>query len=359
MAEKQDVLLAKQAVSSSLLRAGSRGGVVRRSATFRVAAAVEHARQNVHAVGVGRKVVNGKETSELCVRVYVVQKLAESLLPPAFRVPEQIDGVPTDIIESAPAFLLARKSRTSKPPKNATSAAPACSDNRRKRQRPLVAGISAGHFQITAGTIGYFCRSTRHGDSPADKFLLSNNHVFADVNNGHPGDDILQPGAADGGVAADRVADLTRFVPIRLGGSLPNRVDAAIARIVPGVAHNVELCSIGPITGTAKATEGTLVRKHGRTTGYTEGKVTDESYDALVGMDHNDPDVVALFEDQLRIERTPPHATIGLGGDSGSLVVARDSAVAVGLYFAGPPSGFYGIANHIQDVLTELEIQLL
>jgi hypothetical protein len=114
-----------------------------------------------------------------------------------------------------------------------------------------------------------------------------------------------------------------------------------------------------PIIGTARATEGVRVRKHGRTTGYTEGVVTDESYDALVGMDHSDPDVVALFESQMRIERIDPYPTIGLGGDSGSLVVMQAEASAVGLYFAGPPSGTYGVANHLQDVFNEMEIQLL
>ncbi len=102
-----------------------------------------------------------------------------------------------------------------------------------------------------------------------------------------------------------------------------------------------------------------MLRKHGRTTGYTEGKVTDESYDALVGMDHNNPNIVALFQDQMRIERMSPFPAIGLVGDSGSLVVAKAELHAVGLYFAGPPAGDYGIANHIQNVLNELEVQLL
>lgn len=76
-------------------------------------------------------------------------------------------------------------------------------------------------------------------------------------------------------------------------------------------------------------------------------------------MDHNDPSVVALFENQMRIERIAPYVAIGLGGDSGSLVVMKDERKAVGLYFAGPPSGIYGIASYIQDVLNDLEIQLL
>jgi hypothetical protein len=101
------------------------------------------------------------------------------------------------------------------------------------------------------------------------------------------------------------------------------------------------------------------VRKHGRTTGYTEGEVTDESYDALIGMDQSDPSLVALFENQMRLERIGPYPAIGLGGDSGALVLSKDQAQAVGLYFAGPPSGLYGVANHVEDVLSELEIQLL
>jgi hypothetical protein len=103
----------------------------------------------------------------------------------------------------------------------------------------------------------------------------------------------------------------------------------------------------------------TPVRKHGRTTGYTEGVVTDEAYDAIVGMDHNDDSVVAVFHNQMRIETVPPHPAIGLGGDSGSLVVMKAQLKAVGLYFAGPESGSYGIANHIDDVLSEMEIELV
>ena len=87
--------------------------------------------------------------------------------------------------------------------------------------------------------------------------------------------------------------------------------------------------------------------------------LTDESYDALVGMDHNDLSVVALFENQMRIEVIAPFPAFGLGGDSGSLIVTSTGRRAVGLYFAGPESGFCGIGNHIQDVLDQLEIALL
>ena len=222
-----------------------------------------------------------------------------------------------------------------------------------------MADISAAQIDVTTGTIACFCRSTRHGDDLSKVYVLSNNHVFANVNEALIGDDLAQPGPADAGTSDDLFATLYRFVPLTLGGSTPNRIDAAIGELSPGVEFQPELCQIGKIEGVGQAEENTDVRKHGRTTGFTEGTVTDESYNALVGMDHGDPSVVALFENQMRIESIPPYSAFGLGGDSGSLVVDKSKVEAVGLYFAGPPSGSYGIANHIADVLAELQIELL
>lgn len=357
-----DLLKAKQALSARYLKRGFRDNVVARAATMSVASAVAAAGSNVHAVGVGRKIVEGKPTDEMAVRLYVVQKIAPSLLPPRDVLPKTIDGMPTDVIESSPAFLAANapRGRRARPAVVGTSpaAAPACTNSRRLRQRPVIAGISVAHRNVTAGTIGYFCRSVMAGDDPNKIFILSNNHVLADVNQGLAGDDIYQPGPADGGAGADHVGELWRFGRIRLDGS-PNRVDAAIAELLSDVNSSTEICMIGAIEATRRGVEGMTVRKHGRTSGYTEGVVVDEFYDALVGMDHNNPNVTALFQDQMRIETVAPFPAFGLGGDSGSLVVDRDAANAVGLYFAGPESGTYGIANHIADVLTDLQVELL
>ena len=353
----EDLRSAKQVLSTRLLRLGLQGGAVAMVPTLSVHVAMIMAGKNVHAVGIGRKYIDGKATDQMCVRVHVVQKLAQSMLAPRDVIPSNVDNMPTDVIESPPAFIAATKTKNKKPA-NVSTTAP-CSSNRQTRQRPIVAGISAAHRSVTAGTIAYFCRSTRHGDDPANVYMLSNNHVFADVNQGAVGDDIYQPGPMDGGTATDHAADLHRFVRITLGGTVPNKVDAAIAGLRSDVAYTAQICTIGSLSGSEAATVDTKVRKHGRTTGYTEGEVTDDSYDALVGMDHSNPNVVGLFENQLRIGVTSPYAAFGLGGDSGSLVVHRSKAKAVGLYFAGPPSGAYGIANHIADVLSELEISLL
>jgi len=53
---------------------------------------------------------------------------------------------------------------------------------------PLPAGVSIGHYKITAGTAGWFAVRD-------DKTLIiSNNHVLAWENKGQVGDPILQPG---------------------------------------------------------------------------------------------------------------------------------------------------------------------
>jgi len=352
-----EIFQAKQMLSTRFLGMGAEQRVVGRFRTLSVMAAAEAAGQNVHAVGIGSKVVEGKLTEVPCVHLYVVQKLAESLLSPADVLPKEFEGIPTDVIESPPAYIL--PNRSDLPDQLTAAAVELCTSERKKRQRPIVGGISVAHFQVTAGTLSCFCRSTHATDDPAAVYALSNNHVFAQVNQAMPGDDLYQPGPADGGTGIDRFAVLHRFVPIQLGGHTPNRIDAAIGELLPEIQTDHRICTIGAINGIGTAEEKMIVSKHGRTTGYTEGLIFDLSLDALVGMDHNDPSIVARFVNQLRINVKAPFSAFGLGGDSGSLVVNQSTHEAIGLYYAGPSGGEYGIANRIQDVLAELQIELL
>jgi hypothetical protein len=344
MAVSKDLHDAKNILSRRLLGRSVRNlsSLQTLSETRSVAMVERTMTSTVHAVGVGRKVVDGKVTNERAIRLHVARKLPNSMLPKRARLPGSIDGIPTDVLESPPAFISL-----------------VCTEKRQKHQRPMVAGISVAHEDVTAGTIAYFCRSTKKGDDPESVFILSNNHVLANVNIGKKGDVVLQPGPIDGGTQEDDVATLHRFVKIKLGGRSENAVDCAIAELLPDATYQAKLCKIGKIKGVKAASESLLVCKHGRTTGYTEGTVTDELYDALVGMSHEDPNEAALFTNQLRLEVAPRYQALGLGGDSGSLVVSKKDKKAVGLYFAGPENGQYGIANPIDKVLELLEIELL
>lgn len=62
--------------------------------------------------------------------------------------------------------------------------------SRTDRWRPAPGGVSIGHKDITAGTLGCVVID----DETGEKLILSNNHVLADCNRGKIGDEILQPG---------------------------------------------------------------------------------------------------------------------------------------------------------------------
>ena len=212
--------------------------------------------------------------------------------------------------------------------------------------RPVPIGVSTGHPNITAGTIG--CRVT----DGTNVYALSNNHVYADENRAHIGDNALQPGPYDGGInPGDAIGTLAAYEPIKCcisSSSCPdNYFDAAIALSSTGNLGNSTL-SDGygtPRSTTFPPTLNKRVKKYGRTTGLTKGKIY--AINATVDVQYDT--CVARFTQQIVI--TP--GTFSAGGDSGSLIVVNggtDDRKPVGLLFAG--SFFYTIANPIGPVLS-------
>ncbi|MEW6096063.1 MAG: hypothetical protein AB1567_06015 [bacterium] len=146
------------------------------------------AKRNVVGVARGFKFVKGEQTDEECIVVMVEQKLPVEQLKKKDLVPAEIKGVKTDVIETG--IIKALQSPTDK-------------------WRPAPGGVSIGHFQITAGTLG--CLVKRADET----YILSNNHVLANSNDAKLGDPILQPGPYDGGKPEDQIATLSDFVPIK------------------------------------------------------------------------------------------------------------------------------------------------
>lgn len=227
----------------------------------------------------------------------------------------------------------------------------------RKRRRPLEAGLSCGHHAITAGTLGFVVE-----DADA-YYVLSNNHVLADVNAGTPGDLVLSPGPTDGGVKASNVIGvLDRYVPISFQRA--NLIDAAIAELF----HDQELymgwteALPGRVTGQRRlevADLGTTVAKVGRTTGVTRGLVTQVEIDRLmVNMGTQSSPRHASFSDQFEV--VAPDGPFSLGGDSGSVIIDEEGH-ACGLLFAGGPDEEgtdLTFANHLDSVLAKLGVEL-
>jgi len=316
------------------------------------------AKPNVVGVGIGMKEIAGESTGEMSVVVMVRHKLPMEALGPGVAVPAAVDGVPTDVIQVGD--LRAWQSHTG-------------------RWRPAPGGVSIGHYQITAGTLGCWVRDRRSGA----RLILSNNHVLANSNDATVGDPILQPGPADGGqVATDRIGVLERFCPIQFSTSEPtcsiansvvdianliagmlganhrlfaqrmdaqavNQVDAALARPDNSADILDEIYEIGPVSGVAPAVLGMAVRKSGRTTALTSGTIN--VVDATVNVSYGSGKV-ATFENQLVA------GPMSQGGDSGSLVVDGNSQRTVGLLFAGSDQST--IFSPIQAVLDCLEVDL-
>jgi hypothetical protein len=188
--------------------------------------------------------------------------------------------------------------------------------------------------------------------------VVSNNHVLADQNRGRIGDRIASPGGArlkD----SDVVARLDRFVPLETSpiGARPqrgtvvwNRVDAALARVAPGVGAAqgyLEQRSVPAPRGFGEPELGERVFKIGRTTGLRWGVIT--SVRERVG-----PVPYAIgecwFAGSFVIEGEDGQP-FSECGDSGAVVV-RPSGEVVGLLYAG--NGVETYACPISEVLAAL-----
>lgn len=218
--------------------------------------------------------------------------------------------------------------------------------------RPVPIGVSTGHPNVTAGTIG-----ARVTDGER-VYALSNNHVFAANNQGRTGDKLLQPGVVDGGRdPEDAIGTLYDYEPIGFcaGFRCPsNRIDAALALTSPeDLGNQTPEDGYGtPRSRTAEAELGMTVQKYGRTTGYTQGRIT--GINAIIDVGYRTGK--ARFENQIMISGDGFSA----GGDSGSLIVTRGVLLAdrrpVGLLFAG--SSTNTIANPIDLVLSRFDVRI-
>ena len=210
------------------------------------------------------------------------------------------------------------------------------------RHRPASGGTSVGLAYVNgAGTFGCLVE-----DPAGDRYLLSNNHVIADINRAPIGSPIIQPAKFDGGVTPrDNIARLAAFEPIDFAG--PNRVDAALGALTdPAIAAPGAL-TLGPFADPPfPGAVGQRVRKHGRTTAHTRGIVVDASFDGFV--DYG-PSGVAWFEDQVVVEGEG--TAFAAAGDSGALIVDEGNH-PLALLFAGDDRRT--LANPIAVVLSAL-----
>jgi hypothetical protein len=224
------------------------------------------------------------------------------------------------------------------------------SEKRREGVRPLVGGTSLSAY-VTEGPWIYLYAGTL-GMITYDDKILSNAHVLAmnpDTNEFlDVGTPVIQPGSGDGGRLDDRVGELEEYIPIVFGSGEENYADAAIGSIGDGVevSYGEEFDEAGNywIEGWTEVSEGDIVRKSGRTTGVTDGKVLYTNAEVWVDYDGRR----AYFVDQIVVDQD--NWSFSAPGDSGS-AVDKDGEF-VGLVFAGSEGYAYiNKAEHIIDGL--------
>jgi hypothetical protein len=270
-----------------------------------------------HGVGIS-------ENDELVIKIFVARAGIPGL-------PAALDGIPTKVVFTGMVIAYA--------------------DPTKWFERPVPIGVSTGHPDITAGTIG--CRVT----DGIQVYALSNNHVYANQNDAKLEDNVLQPGSYDGGQnPADAIGTLYAFAPINFSGR-NNTMDAAIALTSEGNLGTSTPANDGYGTPNSTTTAATLkmkVQKYGRTTGWTRGEVAE--LNVTVDVCYKVRGLIfcvkqARFVDQIGIS----DGTFSAGGDSGSLIVTNDiNKNPVGLLFAGGSTRTF--ANPIDVVLNSFEV---
>ena len=262
---------------------------------------------------------------EQVLRVYVTRKVPKEQLKPSELIPPEIKGVKTDVVEIGRIRKL---------------------QGFRERYRPAPAGVSTSRAdQTAAGTIGWFMV-----DEDGNIYLLSNNHVWANENNAAQGDKIVQPGLLDGGDPVnDVIAELYDWIDIDFSGN-PNTVDAAIATPLDLSQVYTSIMVLGGVTGKADPVQDTKAKKVGRSTGYTEGTITD--INATLNVDYDSG--TALFQDVFIVQSSE---VIVQGGDSGSPVLDENNKF-LGLLFAGSDDGKTLVACKASNIESAFQSKL-
>ncbi len=260
----------------------------------------------VLAVGVGLREKKGEIQRELCFKVTVEKKKAKSKLKVKERIPEEIYGFKTDVVEK-------------------TITLPAADS---KKYRPLIGGCQIqSSTKSGVGTLGCFAR--RNSDNKI--VLITNWHVVIDNATSTDNERIGQP-SHNGCCSCCATGEFATVV----GGFLNTTHDVAIALIngqetdtIPEERYINEILGIGIIAGSAEPMGGETVFKYGRTTGLTKGQILNDN--TSIGVDFSTTYDGLGTINRMGVQITPvaPHPKFIDFGDSGSVTVNEHNQVVV------------------------------
>jgi hypothetical protein len=302
------------------------------------------AQPGVTGVAVGFREKDGKPTDEIVIRVYVQDKRPMAEVPAELRIPSEIGGFKTDVIQKGPDVPYVLEDTSLRPLQCGGAIS-----------RALWFGGPA------SGTIGCFV-SDRLQDNIRSQvgrpgfaatqhvYLLSAGHVLNPK--GDTVDDLIhQPKPA---AYLNRVAEIVKDRCVTSGA-----VDAGLARLDDGIEWKNDVYQVGTIDGIRRVVLGDTVWKQGITTGLTSRTVQAINYytNNVKGYEG------IQFGPNMQIGPSNPYRDpFSSSGDSGALVWVRDENPqggellrAVGLLMSGAEG--YCTACHLDTVFERLNIE--
>ncbi len=289
----------------------------------------------VVAVGVGLKEVKGIMQRQLCFKVTVEKKKANSAIKAKDRIPEDIYGFKTDVNERVIGVAYEDGSK----------------------YRPLIGGCKIGNSENNVpGTLG--CLAKRKTD---DKIvLLSNWHVIVDNPDTIDGARVGQP-THNGCCSCCASNEIGKTVD---GRFRTDNMDAAIALLngqdtdtIPEERYLNEIIGVGIIAGSAAPVAGETVWKRGYFTALTKGQISNDRMNP--GILYNEYNGLVINRtNQYEVMPVLPHIDFALQGDSGSVCINEHNQ-AVLLIYGGIPATHRTFATDITSVATTLGITIL
>lgn len=289
------------------------------------------ARVGVVAVDVGVKLRNGVPTSRPAIRVHVDAKINRDLLRSSRVLPRHLNGVPVDVVATVH--------------RGEAPGCPYSARTLRTQLRPPGGGLAiATRGSSFFGTLGVNVASD---DGRSTPFALTAGHVVRAI-----GDTVVQPPlgrkkATELGVVARR--------------ELNERLDVALIKIKPSMKASRLIAGLtnAPIQGILDPIPDSrlplAITMVGACSGRTQGFVTSKTFSYPI---RYSPGHERTVVEMLHLVGAGG-ADIGRPGDSGALVLDAATKFAVGLYFAGEPTGTidFGIAIPIRRVLAALAVR--
>ncbi|CAG7839850.1 hypothetical protein CLOHAE12215_01265 [Clostridium haemolyticum] len=285
-------------------------------------------KKNVQGIGLGYKKINGKCTFRKCISVFVSKKLSSNNIAREDLIPSYFNCIPTDVVE--------------------TGIFTTCALN--KRIRPVQCGYSIGPVGVGIyGTLGCLVRNRRE----KAVYVLSASHALNPLGKVSFGTPIVQPGVLDGGsIRSDVIANLIRSTNIQYIGTFSkpvNTVDAAIAKVSNISIVSTTIAIVGKdVKEIASPKIGEKVFKVGRTTGFTEGSITETDVTQII----NSSGKKALFKNQIAAGVKSDN------GDSGS-VLLNSNMNPIGLLMGTSQSTVYSVFNDMKNVTLALNVEVI